>query len=214
MTVILDTGEIEEVFDVSGDKDKITLALSDDPSTSYTMVINELASTYLEYTVAYGFATGFGKEEPYSVKGAMADDTSVVYVVLKCMDTVSDKLCNFASVKPPQARLENPEIIEVADLAVADVSADGFSVCNKRTAKCEPCHTCASGLGCVETAECEKDCKTAPPSEYLYGCDLAASLCSQKEDGTFDIDYCKVRCNGGEGDFGKCDFTTEQCVAC
>ena len=72
--------------------------------------MNELASTYLESTVAYGFATkGVGEAAPYSFYSAMHDDESGVIVNFKCMPTISDKLCNFDIVKPPQPPSESGE---------------------------------------------------------------------------------------------------------
>ena len=78
------------------------------------MVVNELASTYLHSTVAFGFSAGGEKGEPapYSFVAAMHDSASIVSVGLKCKNTISTDLCNFDTVKPPQSPSEEP-LIEV-----------------------------------------------------------------------------------------------------
>lgn len=187
LTFFDDSGNSMDSYDVSGDKYHITVTSKKDASYSFPIVINELASTYLEYTVAFGFATGFDDQPaPASVYTAMNDDTSTVIVAFSCRDSVNKTLCNFDVVKPPKAgelqyQSELIKSIDAIDAVDAiDVNADPnntHSVCNFETGKCDVCYPGSSGSGCVTSDSCAKDCKKQKPAKYLYECNWDKYQC-------------------------------------
>ena len=149
------------------------------------LIINELASTYLSSTVAYGFAFGTkpGDPVPYSFPTAMGDTTSTVMVGFRCMPIISDKICNFDIVAPPKPGHEEAlphstsEVPEIHPLDFADPNMT-HSVCNMKTGKCEECDPPSSGMGCVTTDKCNGACKVGPAKDYLYKCNWDGFKCN------------------------------------
>jgi len=127
----------------------------------------------------------------------------------RCMPTISDKICNFDIVKPPQGEFLLPsidkseEILKPVSLAVPNVT---HSVCNMKSGKCDECKPSSSGMGCVSTDKCNATCKKHDPKDYFYECDWQNYKCGQFENGTFSSQECKNRCT--KAAFGKCDFKT------
>ena len=119
------------------------------------MIATELASTYLESTVAYGFATGYGAHPaPWSFYSAMHDNTSAVIVALKCKDHISDKLCNFDDVKPPMMTEEiqnrwSSEVVYPIESHIEFIEPNHTSVCNMKSGRCDYCDPVSSGSGCI-----------------------------------------------------------------
>lgn len=182
------------------------------------MIINELASTNLTSTVAFGFAHGApGRPAPYSFAAAMGDDSEEFFalVALKCAPGVSDKICNFDAVKPPSAlppsEDETPQILPPMDLVEPNYA---HGVCNMKSGKCDECDPGSSGTGCVSTASCEADCKEHPAKDYGYDCDQDGFRCEQSVNGTFSKDECSDRCTKAAFAFGKCDFRKGKCQEC
>ena len=214
LTFLDETGKGIASFDVSGDKYNITLTSQDSKKEEIVVVVNELASTYLHSTVAYGFASNLGKSQaiPYSFANAMATDGLSCLVMLQCQPVISDKICNFNTVKPPGLPTPNddPEPLEEQFEVMEPMNSAGpnftHAVCNMKSGMCEECDPASSGMGCVATDKCQADCKKHDPKDYLYDCNWDGYKCGQIENGTLSKDECSDRCT--KAAYGKCNFKT------
>jgi len=196
-------------YNVNGSKYNLTLI---DPKTKAetAVVVNELASTYLKHTEAWGFATrGPGKATPYSFVSAMADADSYAFAMWKCVLTAKDTECNF----PGAGDLALVEALDPVQPFEEEVMAPAnHSVCNMATGQCEECDPGSSGSGCVDADSCKKTCKKGPAKNYLYECNWNSSTCAQLANATFTSAECLDRCKKDQ--FGKCNFTTGRCQEC
>ena len=107
----------------------------------------------------------------------MADNTSGAYVGIRCMPTVSNKICNFDVVKPPQEPSpveDQTELVQAMNFAEPNNTG---AVCNMKSGKCEECDIASSGSGCVSIDNCSSDCKEHPAKDYLYKCDWDGYKC-------------------------------------
>jgi len=85
-------------------------------------------------------------EPPSSLKEAMGDDTSIVFLVWKC-NAYDGNSCHFA----PPAQDEQPIEILYDD-------PKNYSKCNQETFQCEHCDPGSGIAGCVPDEDCKANC--------------------------------------------------------